>query len=315
MKLPFGRSKIPALETEAVTAANALNLAQAEYDAALASIADPSPDLDDAQLGGLVDRKNAAELALVKAKGAKSRADRALNETREAEAAKEIADELARVTALGGSAQKVAREELTAATKGLRRAIRMMAEAEAAREDLNTKLPAERRIESFEFAVLGRPAIPEQVIARERKLQWVDSTGRAWLSPEDEARLVEDRRAGTATLGPRPGSFDEGKAVLTRRRYFERVTKLPEIRSWMQGNLAEVVSLPGLEGGPAGWNSVSGSGSVLRALDELEAAASAKAPERVPVESIQAISPVFKNNEELAAWDAKPAEDQSAEAA
>ena len=315
MAFGLGKNSISALETQLEKSKNEYAAAESAFSSAVRAMEDPPIELTDEQVGDLVSVKNLAEVRLIQARAGVRRADHALTQARTAAAEKERADELARVASLGSSAQKVAREELAAATKGLRRAIRMMAEAEAAREKLNTKLPAEQRIESFEFAVLGRPGTPEQVIARECRLRWVDSVGRAWLSPDDEARLDEDRRAGTATLGPRPGSFDEGKAILTCRRYFEQTRTLPEIRPWMQGTLAEVVQLPGLDGGPAGWNPVSGSGSVLRALAELEAAASAKAPERVPVESTRPISPVFKSNEELAAWDAKPAEDQSAAAA
>jgi hypothetical protein len=77
----------------------------------------------------------------------------------------------------------------------------------------------------------------------------------------------------------------------------------------MDGDLASTVKLPGLDGGPAGWNPIGNGPGALRALAQLEAEESAKVPDREAVETLSAVSPVFKNNADLAAWD--PEQDQS----
>jgi hypothetical protein len=313
----LGKSSIANLETTAQKAQEELAASEAAFTSAVQAMESPPIELTDDQIGDLVGIKNLTEVRLVKARAGVRRAEHALTEARTAAAAKERADALARVMSLGKSAQKVAREELVASTKGLRRAIRLMAEAEMAREELNAKLPTEERLESFEVAVLARPALPEKVISRERRLCWVNSAGSAF-SPEDEARIIENRGTGTATLPPwrsvtlpMRGSHSDETLTLTRRRYFERVVKLPGAPPWMDKNLAEAVSLPGLDGGPSGWNPTD-TRSAIGALAELEAAASAKTPERAPIETVQAVSPVFQNSEELAAWEARREPDQEA---
>jgi hypothetical protein len=301
MALFAGKNSIPGLENQLEKARAELSAAESAFAEAARSIENPPLELSDEQVSSLVDVRNGCEVRLVQAKVAFRRADAALNDASTAAAARERADALARVMSLGKAAQKVAREELTAATKGLRRTIRLMAEAEAAREELNASLPPEQRIEPFEFAVLGRPGIPEQVIKRERILKWVNAAGQSLFSPEEEALLIEDRRAGTAKLPAKPGSLEPRDTIVFRRRMFERTVRLPEVSSSMPGSLAETIRLPGLDGGPSGWNPTD-TRSALRALAELEAAVSIKPPAREQVETILPVSPVLQS--EVAAWTA-----------
>ena len=76
---------------------------------AIRAMEDPPIELTDDQVGDLVSVKNLAEVRLIQARAGVRRADHALTKERTAAAEKERADGLARVMALGTSAQKIAR--------------------------------------------------------------------------------------------------------------------------------------------------------------------------------------------------------------
>ena len=208
MALFVGKNSIPGLENQLEKARAELSAAELAFAEAARSIENPPLELSDEQVSSLVDVRNGCEVRLVQAKVAFRRADAALNDASTAAAARERADALARVMSLGKAAQRVAREELTAATKGLRRAIRLMAEAEAAREELNTSLPPEQQIESFEGAVLSRPGIAEQVIKRERILKWVKS-------PANRCFRLRRRLCWSRTDAQGPRSSRQGREAST----------------------------------------------------------------------------------------------------
>jgi hypothetical protein len=305
----FGKSSIAGLETAVQNAQAELAAAEAAFTSAVQAMEAPPIELTDDQIGDLVGIKNLTEVRLVKARAGVRRADHALAEARAAAETKELADALARVMSLGKTAQKIAREELAAATKGMRRTIRAMAEAEGARRELNTKLPPDQRIESFEEAVLARPGIPEKIITSETKLRWVSSNGQPF-DERDEALLVEDRATGTAKIKRSgPAAIDRSNFVATRRRYFKRTVRLPAVPSYFPGSLAETIKLPGLAGGPGGWIPTD-TENALQMLEELETALPTALPERQSIETVQAVSPVFQNSDELAAWDADHEQDQ-----
>jgi hypothetical protein len=146
----FGKNSIANLEAQAEKAKQELDAAEAAFASAVQAMEAPPIELTDDQVGDLVGVKNLAEVRLVKARAGRRRADIALIEAKNAAVEKERSTGISRVTSMGTAAQKLARAELEAATKGLRNALRALAEAESERLKLNARLPAEQQISSFE---------------------------------------------------------------------------------------------------------------------------------------------------------------------
>ncbi|WP_143278257.1 hypothetical protein [Bradyrhizobium sp. UFLA03-84] len=302
---------IASLEGRLEKARTELTAAETAFAEAVGFVENPPLSFSDDQVDGLVAARNGCEGRLVRAKVEFRRAQTALNDACAAAEERQRRESLERVLALGVEAQKVVRHELTAAITGMRKAIKLMGEAEAARQELNLKLPADQRLESFEFAVLGRPGVPEKTIKTELLLKWVSANGDILFSEEEEARLLVDHRSGTAKL-PRQSSAGED-VVAFRRRFFERRVVLPGTSPRMEGALSETVRLPGLDGGPPGWEPVD-PGAALRMLAELEDATSTKPAERTPpVETVRPVSPVLATQEEVDRWDREHAPADAAE--
>ncbi|UWU73047.1 hypothetical protein N2603_23370 [Bradyrhizobium huanghuaihaiense] len=309
------KTSIANLEAKAQETQSELAAAEAAFANAVQSMEAPPIELSDDQIGDLVDIKNIAEIRLVKARAAHRRADHALTEAKAAAAEKERKDNLARVHSMGSAAQEQMQRAIAGATKELRKAMRMMAEAEIAREVLNQQLPEGERISSFEIAVLSAPTVPRREISRKRELLWVHPSGRPY--DEEIARRIRDNGDGTASLSTQGGPYTTATTThITKRQYFDVITFADWIPSRGDSSLAQVLSLPGLKGGPRGWTPmryVSPQG-VLSELDRVEAYTS-NDPEPDIRTELEMVSPVFDDVESLKTWEAAQRSKQPAEKA
>lgn len=300
MAFGLGKNSINSLETQFTKVQAELSAAETAFSNAVQAIEAPPIELTDEQVGDLVSNKNLTEVRLVQARAAVRRAEHSLTEARNLAAEKERKAEIDKVTAAGAAAQKLVAEELTAATRGLRRAIRAMAEADCERLKLNTRLPAEQQIASFEEALFVTPGQPEQEISRDRELLWINPFGREPYAPEF-ARLIRDNGDGTATLRRATGTAD----TIRDQRYFDRVRVQVGVRPYGEYPLAGLLNLPGLAGQPPGWRAMPSASpeQVIAELDRLKDAALTRPQSREIVERLEAKSPIFKSKDARLAFE------------
>ncbi|MGY2988716.1 hypothetical protein [Bradyrhizobium sp. USDA 4508] len=313
MNLPFSRgSQVNKLEDALAKDTKAFETAEQELAKASADLETPDVDLTDDDLKGLISKRDLAKARVDQARNRVRRSEQALEAARAAATEKLQKDEIARVTALGEAAQKLMVTEVTAATKGLRKAMRAMAQAELEREILNHGLPDDRKIRSFETAVMDAPGVPRKEISRVRELHWINPFGGMPYGP-DFARKIRDNGDGTASLSSSGGPYTSGQTTkITQRRYFDKVVYSDWLPSRGVGSLARELSLPGLKGGPAGWTALRyvSPQTVLSELDRVEAYTN-NDPEPQIKEELEAVSPVFDSLEEQRAWEAKQREAKS----
>ncbi|MVT71064.1 hypothetical protein GPL21_39160 [Bradyrhizobium pachyrhizi] len=312
MNLPFTRGSVAKLEDALAKDVKALEVSEQELVKASADLKSPDVDLTDDDLKALISKRDLAEVRRDQARNRVNRSEQALSEARAAAEEKRRKDEIARVSALGEAAQKLMVTEVTAATKGLRKAMRAMAQAELEREILNHALPDDLKIPSFEVAVMDAPSVPRKEISRVRELHWINPFGGMPYGAEF-ARKIRDNGDGTATLSNPGGTYTSGHTTnIRQRRYFDKVVYSDWVPGRGVGSLARELSLPGLKGGPAGWNPMSyvSPQGVLSELDRVEAYTN-NDPELEIKEELEAISPIFENLDDQRAWEAKQREANS----
>jgi hypothetical protein len=302
MMIPMlGLGKNSVSNSERLFAKAQADLAAAElaFSQAVKAMEDPPIELTDDQVGDLVRVKNLSEVRLMQARAGLRRAEHALDEARTAAAEKERNDTIARVHSLGASAQKIMTSALESATRELRRAMRAMAEAELAREELNAKLPEGQRIEPFEAAVMRVPFIPVKEISRRRSLMWINPFGGGPYSDEF-TKFIHENDDGTA-LFQMP---NQNTATLRRRGYFDRVCYTDSVPAAGDYPLAGVLNLPGLKGS-AGWSALryATPQSILAELDRLENAPTVTDQEGEIKTKLESVSPIFDSLEKLLAWE------------
>jgi hypothetical protein len=304
----FGKNSIANLEAQAEKAKQELDAAEAAFASAVQAMEAPPIELTDDQVGDLVGVKNLAEVRLVKARAGRRRADIALIEAKNAAVEKERSTGISRVTSMGTAAQKLARAELEAATKGLRNALRALAEAESERLKLNARLPAEQQISSFEEALFVTQGQPEQEISRDRELLWINPFGGEPYAPEF-AKLIHDNGDGSATLRRATGTAE----TISNQRYFDRVRVQVGVRPYGQYPLAGLLNLPGLAGQPPGWRAMPSASpeQVIAELDRLKDAVPTHSQSREVVERLEVKSPIFRNKAARLEWEQQQADAES----
>jgi hypothetical protein len=306
MAFGLGKNSINSLETQFTKAQAELSAAETAFSNAVQAIEAPPIELTDEQVGDLVSNKNLTEVRLVQARAAVRRAEHSLTEARNLAAEKERKAEIDKVTAAGAAAQKLVVEELSAATRGLRRAIRAMAEADCERLKLNTRLPAELQISSFEEALFVTPGQPEREISRDRELLWINPFGGEPYAPEF-LKNIHDNGDDTATLRHlSSGSLRVAdSSIISGRRYFDRVRVQVGVRPYGEYPLAGLLNLPGLAGQPAGWRAMPSASpeQVIAELDRLKDAALTRPQSREVVERLEVKSPIFKSKDARLAWE------------
>jgi hypothetical protein len=305
MNLPHRGSQVAKLEEALTKEVKALETLRQELQQAAADLETPDVGMTDDDLRLLISKQHLAKARVDQAQNRVRRSEEALNAARAAAVAKQQKAEIAHVTALGEAAQEVMTAEIAAATKGLRKAIRVMAEAELARENLNAKLPDDLQISSFETAVLSTPGTLRKEISRTRELHWLHPFGRPY-DPE-YARKIKENTNGTATI-----SHGGHTTTITKRQFFDRVMFTDWTAARGVSSLAHSLALPGLKGAPAGWHPMQlvSPQDVLAELDRLEAAAAGEPEPEVKIE-LEPVSPVFTDEQSLKAWEVSQREASS----
>ena len=165
------------------------------------------------------------------------------------------------------------RAQMPALTAGIRNLIRLHALAELAREAAAEKGVTLPRADAFRD-VEGSPRIE---ISRRPLDLWLNPAGNTPFGDDDQ-RKVKVRSDGVGTLQGRNHLHEA-----THRRRFEEVTFRSRVPGELAPPLFEGLVLPCLAAGaPAGWSPLKHGtrpSDVLRALDALEARASAPRPE------------------------------------